>query len=159
VYVDIYTGELVSGKELNDRGYAVPVVVSEITSREKYKQVVEDRLKINRYRLQVSHVLLDLVTERQLSIPALSVFCYLGQNIGYNNMVFTTIKDIQEGSGYTRQCVSDAIQELKKNDLVREVEHKLENKADRFFLISPVFFFLGYYPYRDNLIRSWIKGN
>lgn len=152
--VDTSTGELIYK---GDESYSVPVDISTITNKGKFDQMVKDKLAGRKYRLVVSHVLLDLIVDKSLSIGALSVFCYLGQNIGYNNMTYTSIKSIQEGTSYGRDWVYMAIDELKTKGLLREVEHKLEGRADRMFLVNPVYFFLGYYPHKDNLIRDWIK--
>lgn len=155
--IDTETGEIVE-KVGRDIFYLPPIDLSIITSKRIFDEVVSQRLSRKRYRLWVSPLLLDVVIERNVSIPALSILCYLGQKIGYNNMVYTTFKEIQEGSGYVRQTVSYAISELKSRNLLREVSNKLEERDSRFFLINPLYFFLGYYPNRDNLIKDWMLG-
>lgn len=155
--IDYSTGELYEGRGENV-SYVQPIDLKAITSLAYFEAVVKERLSRRRYRLWVSPMLLDMVVERQISIPSLSILCLLGQQIGYNNMVYTTSKKISEGSGYVRQTVSSAIVELKSKGLLRESENKLEERDSRFFLVNPLYFFLGYYPNRDNLIKNWIMG-
>jgi len=112
-----------------------------------------------KFRLWVSPMLLDIVIEKQISIPAISILCLLGQKIGYNNMVYTTAKDISEGSGYVRQTVSSALVELGQAGFVKEVDNKLKEKDSRFLLVNPLYFFLGFYPHRDTLIKDWMLGH
>jgi hypothetical protein len=155
--VDYNTGEafLVTAENVS---YLAPLDIKTIVSQETFNQVVKERMYRKRYRLWVSPMLLDMVIERQISIPSLSILCLLGQQIGYNNMVYTSIKKLSEGSGYVRQTVSSAVVELKSHGLLREPENKLEERESRFFLVNPLYFFLGYYPHRDNLIKDWIMG-
>lgn len=155
--VDYHTGEIFEVRGM-DGTFLQPIDIANMGSKEVFEKTVKDRLSRKRYRLWVSPMLLDMVVERQVSIPSLSVLCLLGQKIGYNNMVYTTFKDICTGSGYVRQTVSNAITELKEKGLLRECSHKLEERDSRFFLVNPLYFFLGYYPHRDNLIKDWIMG-
>lgn len=155
--VDPETGELY---EVGERGsyYLPPLDISAITSKEIYDSVVKARVK-RFMKLKISPILLDVIVDRGLSIPAMSVLCLLGQKIGYNNMVYTSIKELVEGSGYIRQTVSGAIMELKEVGMVREVNNKLKEKESRFFLVNPLYFFLGYYPNRDKLLNEWMLGH
>lgn len=155
--VDYSTGEIYEVRAV-DISYLQPIDISAIGSKGIFENIVKERLSRKRYRLWVSPMLLDMVVEKQISIPSLSVLCLLGQKIGYNNMVYTTFKDICLGSGYVRQTVSNAITELKEKGLLRECSHKLEERDSRFFLVNPLYFFLGYYPHRDNLIKDWMLG-
>ena len=155
--VDYTTGEVYEVRSV-DITYLQPIDISAIGSKIRFDEIVRERISRRRYRLWVSPMLLDMVVEKQISIPSLSVLCLLGQKIGYNNMVYTTFKDICIGSGYVRQTVSGAIAELKEKGLLRECSHKLEERDSRFFLVNPLYFFLGYYPHRDNLIKDWIMG-
>lgn len=154
-FVNKETGEI-SEKIGSDVYYLPPIDLSAITSRSIYDKLIASRTSRRKYRLWVSPLLLDIVIERGMSIPALSVLCYLGRSVGYNNMVYLTMKEIQEGSGYVRQTVSSALSELKAKKYVREVGNKLEERDSRFFLISPLYFFFGYYSNRDILLRDWM---
>lgn len=156
-YINKDTGEITE-KIASDIMYLPPIDISTITSRDVYDRLVAGRTSRRKYRLWVSPLLLDIVIERGMSIPALSILCYLGRNVGYNNMVYVTMKEIQEGSGYVRQTISTALTELKGRGFIREVSNKLEEKDSRFLLISPLYFFLGYYPNRDTLLRDWMLG-
>ncbi len=157
--VDMATGELIYVGSGADLVYSQPIDIPSITSREVYDEIVKEKTRNKRYRLLVSRVLLDVIIDKQLSIGALSVFCFLGQSIGYNNMVYTSVKEIQKGTSYSRDWVYVALEELQRAGLIREVSHKLRGKADRMFLINPVYFFLGYYPYKENLIKDWMMGS
>jgi len=158
--IDKQTGEIVAegGRYAHqDISYLQPLDISSITSRGVYEEVVKARIK-KWYKLWVSPMLLDIVIERGTSIPALSTLCLLGQKIGYNNMVYTSIKELATDSGYSRQTVTGAVVELKQKGFVREVENRLEEKESRFLLINPLYFFLGYYPHRENLLKDWMMG-
>ena len=155
--VDPETGELYE-VESNNTYYLPPLDISSITSREVYDPVVKARLK-KFMKLKISPILLDVIVDRGLSIPAMSILCLLGQKIGYNNMVYTSVKELVDGSGYIRQTVSNAIGELKDNGMLREVDNKLKEKESRFFLVNPLYFFLGYYPNRDKLLNEWMLGH
>jgi DNA-binding MarR family transcriptional regulator len=153
--VDKNTGEIL--EVVKDIPYQQPIDISSIVSREIFEGVVNLRRK-KWYKLWISPLVLDIVIDRGISIPALSVLCLLGQRIGYNNMVYTTSKDLMVGSGYGRQAVSGAISELKQSGYIREVDNKLQERDSRFFLVNPLYFFLGYFPHRDNLIKDWMRG-
>jgi DNA-binding MarR family transcriptional regulator len=155
--VDPETGELYE-VESSSTYYLPPLDISSITSRELYDSIVKVRLK-KFMKLKISPILLDVIVDRGLSIPAMSVLCLLGQKIGYNNMVYTSVKELVDGSGYIRQTVSNAIGELKDNGMLREVDNKLKEKESRLFLVNPLYFFLGYYPNRDKLLNEWMLGH
>lgn len=155
--VDPETGELYE-VEANSSYYLPPLDISTIVSREVYDSVVKARVK-RFMKLKISPILLDVIVDRGLSIPAMSVLCLLGQKIGYNNMVYTSVKELVDGSGYIRQTVSSAIVELKDSGMVREVSNKLKERESRFFLVNPLYFFLGYYPNRDKLLNEWMLGH
>lgn len=157
-YVDTHTGEI--REWVGEANYLLPIDLATITSREIFDRVVSDRIgKRRNLKLWISPLMLDVVVERRLSIPAISILCLLGQKIAYNNMVYTTAKDISEGSGYVRQTVSTALQELIMSGFVREVGNKLKEKDSRFLLVNPLYFFIGFYPHRDNLIKDWMIGH
>jgi DNA-binding transcriptional ArsR family regulator len=155
-YVDKVTGEIYQRRSHVDISYLAPVDIHNIKSRDVYNRVVVERTNNKRYRLWVCPLLLDMVIERNVSIPALSILCLLGRKVGYNNMVYTTTKELCEDGRYSRQTVSTALSELREGGFIREPNSKLEGKDDRFILISPLYFFLGYYPYRDVLLRDWM---
>lgn len=156
--VDLDTGETYEEGKGREVYYLPPLELSAITSREVYDSVVRARYK-KFMKLKISPILLDIIVERGLSIPAMSVLCLLGQKIGYNNMVYTSVKELVEGSGYIRQTVSAALGELKDGGMVREVDNKLKEKESRFLLVNPLYFFLGYYPNRDKLLNEWMLGH
>lgn len=134
-----------------------PIDILSIISRDKYNEVISSKIGGKRFRLMVSPILLEVVVEKKISIPAISVFCLLGRMVGYHNLVYTTTKDMCSLSGYGRQTVSGVIQELLFHGLLREYDHSLKGKDDRFFVLNPIYFFLGYYPHRDSLIQAWFK--
>jgi DNA-binding MarR family transcriptional regulator len=154
--LDPYTGELLQRGSI-EPSYLPPLDISSIVSQEVFNEVVKDRKK-KWMKLWVSQLVLDIVVERNLTIPALSVLCLLGQKIGYNNMVYTNIKSLAADSGYVRQTVSNSITELKDKGFIREPNNKLNERDSRFFLVNPLYFHLGYYYNRDNIIREWIMG-
>jgi DNA-binding transcriptional ArsR family regulator len=156
-YVDTHTGEI--REWVGEATYLLPIDISKIDSRQVYDSLVKERVGKRKFRLWVSPMLLDIVIEKQISIPAISILCLLGQKIGYNNMVYTTAKDISEGSGYVRQTVSSALGELGQAGFVKEVDNKLKEKDSRFLLVNPLYFFLGFYPHRDTLIKDWMLGH
>lgn len=151
--IDPLTGEILS--DVKHQEYLVPIDVKLILSREDYDREV--RLRRKRWmKLWISPLLLDVIIERHLTIPAISVMCVLGQKVGYQTMVYTNLKDLVKESGHVRQTVSNALTELKDNGFIREVGNKLKEKDSRFLLLNPLYFFVGYYPSRDKLIREWV---
>lgn len=156
--IDTETGEVmgmgISGA--NTERYSPPIVISSIKSRGVYEEIIREKTSRRKYVLRISPLLLDVIIAKEVSIPAISVLCSLGRKIGYNNMVYTTSRELSIDSKYSRQGVSMAITELKKAGFIKEPNGKVGEKGDRFLLINPLYFFLGYYPYRDNLIRDWI---
>lgn len=156
-FVDVDTGEILSAGQ-SGSGYIKPIDISAIVAKDIYEEVVRSRVGKRRYKLWISPLLLDVVIDKALTIPALSVLCFLGQKIGYNNMVYITLREIGEGSGYGRQAVSKALTELRRKGFLREVGNKLEERDSRFFLVNPLYFFLGYYPVRDLLLKDWVMG-
>ena len=154
-----YLGEGYSLEEVRFRGRepSPPIDISTIRSKEIFDEVVSGKIGKRKYRLWVSPLLLEMVIDKDIYISSLSVFCYLGQNIGYSNMVYLRTKDIVDQCRYTRQTISLAIEDLKVRGLIKEVVQKLEGRDDRFFLIYPLYFFLGYFPMRDVLLRDWSK--
>lgn len=156
--VDLRTGEICDDWEEVEPTYLEAINTDNIHSFDDYLDVVRDRMKGKRYRLFISPLLLDMVIEKSIGIPALCVFCMLGQKVGYGNMVYTTTREICQVTGYSRQTVSGVIQELLSHRLLKEVGKKLKGRDDRFFLISPLYFFLGYHPHRDALIKGWFMG-
>ena len=154
-----YFGEEYSVGDVSFRGRAPspPIDISSIRSREVFNEMIGGKIGKRKYRLWVSPLLLEMVIDKDIYISSLSVFCYLGQNIGYSNMVYIKTKDIVDQCSYTRQTVSLAIEDLKVRGLIKEVVQKLEGRDDRLFLIYPLYFFLGYFPMRDVLLRDWSK--
>jgi DNA-binding transcriptional ArsR family regulator len=153
------TGELTQDAEetnKNPRPYLDPIDIPSITSLEEYTKVIKEKTYRRRYKLWICPLLLDIITEKHISIPALSLLCLLGRKVGYNNMVYTSTKELAEGCGYSRQTISSSLSELKGCGLIKEPNPKLVGKDDRFILVSPLYFFLGYYPYRDVLLRDWM---
>lgn len=150
--VDSLTGELLQREE---ELYINPIDVYSIVNRTMYSKLVIEHTGKRKYRLSVSPLLLDLVVDKGLTIPSLSIFCLLGQKVSYRNIIYTTTRELIEGSGYSRQTVSNSLSELSINGFIRECRNSLEGRDDRLILISPLYFFLGYYPHRDNLIKDW----
>lgn len=150
--IDTDTGEVV----MKDYRYRTPIDIFKIKTKEQYNDIVKTARGKSKWRLWVGDVLLDLIIERNISIPAASVFCCLGREVGFNNMVFTTTKELQDKTKHTRQTITLALKELKDHDLIREASW-VKEKGSRFFLLNPLYFFLGYYPYRDHLLKKWME--
>lgn len=157
--VDPLTGEIFTATHSKDPWYSKPIDISAIGSRLQYEEAIKECVGRRKYKLWVSPFLLDIVIDKQLSPSALGLFCYLGQNIGYNNMVYLTTKQIVEDTGYSRQTVSTSLSEIENNHLIRKVDNKLEGRDDRFYLVNPLYFYLGYYPNRDRIIKEWLVGS
>ena len=155
--VNMDTGELVESYE--DTHYLVPIDISGIGSKEQYDSLITEHIGKKKYRLVISPVLLDLVVDKVIPMSTLCIFCLLGQKVGYRNMVYTNTKELIEGSGYGRTHISRALSELSINGFIRECDNKLKEKGDRLILVSPLYFFLGYYPHRDGVIKDWYKGD
>ena len=79
-YVDTHTGEI--REWVGEANYLLPIDLATITSREIFDRVVSDRVgKRRNLKLWISPLMLDVVVERRLSIPAISILCLLGQKI------------------------------------------------------------------------------
>ena len=159
VCMDDSTGEIVeyvSSKGLvREIAYPPPIDISTLNSRDIFDTIVKQKIGKKRYQLWVGSGLLDLVVGKEYHPSVFGLFCYLGQSIKYNNMVYTDSKEMSEGTGYNRDTVRKAVVQLVKAGLIRQVDNELENVVDRLFLINPRYFFLGYYPYRSVLIKDW----
>jgi hypothetical protein len=128
--MDESTGEVwstIAGKP-QDMEDPIPAIdISSITNRGIFEGIVRQKIGKRRYRLWVGPELLEIVVAKDLHPSVYSVFCFLGQNIGYNNMVYLSTEEICNGTDH-----------------------------NRFFLVNPRFFYLGYYPYRNVLVNEWI---
>lgn len=152
--VDEYTGELYEYREVIPQ-YQQPIDISTITSLEAYQELLTQKIGGRKFKLQVSPLLLDVVVDKVLTIPAISLFCLLGQKIGYNTIVYTSVGGLVKETGYVRQTVSLALSELKDKGFVKEPDVRLNRKGDRLLLVSPLYFFLGHFYNRDNCIKDW----
>lgn len=157
--MDNSTGEIVdyvvSKGVVRDISYPPPIDISTINSKEIFDHIIKQRVGKKRYQLWVGSVLLDLVVGKQYHPSVFGMFCYLGQSIKYNNMVYTNTKEMGEGAGYNRDTVRRVISQLIAGGLIKDVGNKLENPIERLFLVNPRYFFLGYYPYRNVLVKDW----
>jgi DNA-binding transcriptional ArsR family regulator len=154
--VNEYTGEIFErGDFEKEIRYSQPIELDKIVSREVYDGIVADKTSRKRYKLWVSGFVLDIVAEKVLSGKALCLLCVLGREIGYNNMVYCTLAEMILKTGYVRQTVGEALAELKNLGFVKEVKNKFKGRDDRLFLINPLYFFLGYYPHKDKLVKDW----
>lgn len=155
---DVNTGEVLEDEVILGRGYVKPFDISVIHCKEDFDKSVVEVLARRKFKLWVSPLLLDVIIERKLSSPALGIYCFLGQSIGYSTYVYLTIKEMSEGSGYVRQTVYKTLDELEEAGLIRKVGNKLKNREDRFYAINPLYFYLGYYPNRENALKDWMMG-
>jgi|GEM_PF-4988684 len=160
--LDEETGELIDRVAYTsitrDVEYSEPLDIMSITNKVKFNQAVAYKIGKRRYNLWVGGSLLDLAIDRQVHPSELCIFFYLGREVGYNNLVYTSIGDILKGTGCGRTTVYSALQSLKDSGLIREVGIELDKDGDRMFAINPRYFFLGYYPYRQELVKDWYKG-
>lgn len=132
-----------------------PIDISSIKNKAMYEAMV--RSKVKNYNLSIGRDLLEVAIAKSLTQAEMSVFCALGDMVGYNNMVYTTTKEIVALTGCVRQTVGDILDNLERKGLIKEVGEELEGKADRFILVNPRYFFKGYYPYREKLTMDWYK--
>lgn len=157
--MDKNTGEIVdyviSKGITRDISYPPPIDISLLNSRDIFEKITDQKIGKKRYQLWVGNMLLDLVVDKKYHPSVFGMFCYLGQNVKYNNLIYTSTKEMSVGAGYNRDTVSKAVKKLKEEGLLREVDNKLEHPTDRLFMINPLYFFLGYYPYRSVLIKDW----
>ena len=154
---DPVTGELIFERvELSSR-YVKPLEIELITSREEYDRQIKAVLARRQYKLWVSQFLLDIIVDRQVSSPALGLYCFLGQSIGYGTYVYLSTKEMVQGSGYVRQTVYKSLQELEDKYLIRKIPNKLKEREDRFYFVNPLYFYLGYYPNRENALKEWME--
>lgn len=154
---DPITGEVRERVVLGSR-YIQPLVLDEITSKATYDKAVKEVLAGRKYRLWVSPFLLDIIIDKELEPREIGLFCFLGQNIAYNNLVYISTKEIISEMGYKRETVSRGLSVLESKFLIRKLDKKLEGKDDRMYQINPLYFFLGYYPNRDKVIGEWMMG-
>lgn len=156
--VDPLTGELLSkmGTTLGSN-YIIPMEVDKITCKEDYELQVKGVVANRRLKLWVSPFLLDVIVERQVSSPALGIYCLLGQSIGYSTYVYLTTKEMVESSGYVRQTIYKALDELIAKGFVFAMPNKLKEREDRFLMLNPLYFYVGYYPNRENALKEWMS--
>jgi hypothetical protein len=153
------TGEIFEeGVPLVAGRYLQPLDISGVRNKETFDVAIKATVGRRNYKLWVSPFILDIIVERELSAPALGLLCFLGQNISYHTYVYLSTKEIVEGSKYVRQTVVSSLSELLEKHLVRKMSNKLEDKGDRFLALNPLYFYLGYYPNRDNVLKDWVGG-
>jgi hypothetical protein len=159
--LDEETGELIdrvaSTNILMDLEYISPIDISGITSRLKFEEVVAGKIGRKRYNLWVGSSLLDLAIDKQVHPAPLCVLFYLGRSVAYNNLAYTSVQDIIKGTGHTKSTVYMALQTLEGIGLIKDVGVNLDRESDRLFTVNPRYFFLGYYPYRQELVKGWYK--
>ena len=159
------TGEILEGswensvQEVLPARYIKPFIISDVTNKEVFEERVKDTTARRKFRLWVSSLIPDLIVDKELSIAELGVFCYLATNIGYGYHVYTSIKDLVEGTGYVRQTVYKALDRLEEGGFIRKCSNKLTAKEDRMYMVNPLYFYLGYYPNRDNALKDWMLGH
>lgn len=147
--LNVDTGELV------ELSYSEPIDTKKMVCRDSYNQEILRVRGKKKWRVGLGQLVLDLVIDRLLSIPALSLFCAMGREVGYHNVVMITNKEMREKTSYSRQTISNCIQELKREGLIKEAEWSIKGKEDRLFFLNPLYFYMGYYPYRDALLKQW----
>lgn len=159
--LDDQTGEIVdyviSKQQSRNIAYPAPIEIAVLNSREIFLSTVKQSIGKRRYSLWVGEVLLDMVVDLKLHPSVFTVFCYLGRSLSYNHMVYTTTEELIKGTGYNRNTVGRAIKSLSELGMLRDAGVKLVGKSDKFFLLNPRYFFFGYYPYRQVLVRDWYK--
>ena len=162
---DKETGEILEGvwensvQEVLPVRYIKPFIIADVTNKEVFDERVKDTTARRKFRLWVSSLIPDLIVDKELSIAELGVFCYLATNIGYGYHVYTSIKDLVDGTGYVRQTVYKALDRLEEGGFIRRCSNKLTAKEDRMYMVNPLYFYLGYYPNRDNALKDWMLGH
>ena len=127
-----------------------------VFSKKDFSRVVSKRRGKRRFQLSVGSDILDLQLSGELPLSVFNLFCFLGKNVAYDNLVYLTTKEIQEGTGYVRQTVSDGLKTLETKALIRKVKSKVK-RGDRYYRINPRYFFKGYYPRRTEVIKEWVR--
>lgn len=155
VWIDPITGEVLHN-HVQGEEYIQPLDVTKIINRQVFEEEVRNRIGRKKWKLMVSPLLLDLVTDRNISIAAISVFCCLGRNVSLYNLCCMSVQEVVDQTVYKKQTVNEAIRDLKEGGYLKEVV-ELEGK-DRLFCVNPLYFFLGFYPYREKLLRDWMRG-
>lgn len=159
---DKETGEILENGGYSDHNkvkYLKPFILDGVNNKEVFLERVNDTVGRRKFRLWVSPLLPDLIVDKELSIAALGVFCYLATNIGYGTTVYVSIREVVEGSGYVRQTVYKALEELENGGYLRKTDNKLSLKEDRMYTMNPLYFYKGYYPHRENALKSWVMGD
>lgn len=157
--VDEETGELkdyiVNESIPRDIQYPSPVEIHRITGRKAFEELLSEKIGRRKYQLWVGNVLLDLAIDKDIHASIVTVFCFLGRKVGYNNIAYTSTKELVEGTGLNKRTVQRALDSLERMHLILKVVLDLDKAGDRLILINPRYFFLGYYPYRQVLVREW----
>jgi hypothetical protein len=146
-----YFRRVILGVELIADTYG-PIEIHKIKSRGQFDEMVKAKAKY--FQLSIGLDILDL----RLTPTEAVLFNCLGKLVGYNHMVYTTTRELLVDVGCTRKTLVDCLFSLESRNLIRQVGVELEGKGDRLILVNPRYFFKGYYPYREELIKRWYLG-
>ena len=129
-----------------------PLTWEDVCDRDTYKRVVKGYKGNHKYKLWISPLLLEVISE--LSPTGVKVLFLIAKQVGWHNVAYVHLPEFYEHC--SRPSVYRALKELRDMGLLREMSNNLP-KGDRLYKVSPVYFYLGWYPYRDVLVKNWIK--